>query len=80
MNHPDVSHPRDTATPVSHLPFSPAVKVGRLVFVSGQASVHATGKIISDSFEGEFRRSLENLRKVLQSAGADVGDVVQTRN
>lgn len=75
-----VSYPRDPDTPVSHLPFSPAVRVGPLVFVSGQASVDATGKIVSDSFEGEFRRSVENLRKVLQSAGADLAQVVQTRN
>jgi len=75
-----VSYPRNADTPVSHLPCSPAVKVGPLVFVSGQASVDATGKIVSDSFEGEFRRSVENLRKVLQTAGADLAQVVQTRN
>lgn len=79
MNFP-VSYPRNPDTPVSHLPFSPAVKVGPLVFVSGQASVDATGKIVPDSFEGEFRRSVENLRKVLQSAGAELSHVVQTRN
>ena len=78
--HPSVSYPRLPDTPVSHLPFSPAVRVGDMVFVSGQASVDATGKIVSDTFEGEFRRSVENLRKVLQSAGADLADVVQTRN
>ena len=78
--HPTVSYPRRPDTPVSHLPFSPAVRVGNMVFVSGQASVDATGKIVSDSFEGEFRRSVENMRKVLQSAGADLANVVQTRN
>jgi len=78
--HPTVSYPRRPDTPVSHLPFSPAVRVGNMVFVSGQAWVDATGKIVSDSFEGEFRRSVENLRKVLQSAGADLANVVQTRN
>ena len=75
-----VSYPREPGTPVSHLPFSPAVKVGPLVFVSGQASVDLTGQIVSDSFEGEFRRSVDNLRKVLQTAGADLAQVVQTRN
>ena len=78
--HPSVSYPRESDTPVSHLPFSPAVKVGNLVLVSGQASVDASGKIVADSFEGEFRRSVENLRKVLQSAGCDLAHVVQTRN
>lgn len=50
------------------------------MFVSGQASVDATGKIIPDTFEAEFRRSLENLRLVLKTAGCTFTDVVQTRN
>ena len=77
---PKVTFPINPDTPVSHLPFSPVVRVGDLVFVSGQASVDATGKIMSDTFEGEFRRSVENLRKVLQTAGCDLNDVIQTRN
>jgi len=76
----NVTYPRDPDTPVSHLPFSPAVRVGDVIFVSGQASVDATGKIVPDSFEGEFRRSVENLRKVLETAGSDLRHVVQTRN
>ena len=75
-----VQYPRNPDTPVSHLPFSPVVRVGDLVLVSGQASVDATGKIVTDTFEGEFRRSIENMRKVLQAAGCDLKDVVQTRN
>jgi 2-iminobutanoate/2-iminopropanoate deaminase len=73
-------YPRNPDTPVSHLPFSPAVRVGDLIFVSGQASVDATGKIVGDTFDGEFRRSVENLRKVLEAAGSDLAHVVQTRN
>lgn len=80
MNNPIVSYPRDENTPVSHLPFSPAVRVGDLIFVSGQASVDKTGKIISGTFEEEFRRSVENLRDVLESAGSDLAHVIQTRN
>ncbi len=80
MNNPLVSYPRDPATPISPLPFSPAVRVGDLIFVSGQASVDAAGKIVPDSFDGEFRRSVENLRLVLAAAGSDFAHVVQTRN
>lgn len=75
-----IEYPTAPDTPRSHLPFSPCTRVGNLVFVSGQASVDATGKIISDSFEGEMRRSIENLRKVLETAGSDLAHVVQTRN
>ena len=48
--------------------------------ISGQASVDGAGKIVSDTFEGEFRRSLENLRLALAGAGCTLRDVVQTRN
>ncbi len=75
-----IQYPRDPSTPVSHLPFSPATRVGDLIFVSGQASVDEAGKIIQDTFEGEFRRSVENLRKVLASAGSDLQHVVQVRS
>lgn len=80
MTHPSVSYPRHPDTPVSHLPFSPSVCFGDLIFISGQASVDATGKIVSDTFEGEFRRSIENVRKVLEAAGSDLEHVIQTRN
>jgi 2-iminobutanoate/2-iminopropanoate deaminase len=80
MNHPLVSFPRNADMPTSHLPYSPICVVGDLILVSGQASVDSTGKIVSDTFEGEFRRSLENLRKVLEAAGSDLSHVVQTRN
>lgn len=80
MTNPLVTYPRNAGTPTSPLPFSPAVGVGDLILVSGQASVDAAGKIVSDTFEGEFRRSVENLRKVLEAAGSDLAHVVQTRN
>ncbi|WP_154852587.1 RidA family protein [Cyclobacterium xiamenense] len=66
--------------PQSTLPFSPALKVNQLVFVSGQASVDEQGKIVSDDFEGEVRRSFENARKILAAAGLDFSHVVQVRN
>jgi len=75
-----IEYPSAPDTPRSHLPFSPATKVGPLIFVSGQASVDATGKIVSGTFEEEMRRSIENLRQVLETAGSDLAHVAQTRN
>lgn len=75
-----VRYPQQVDTPTSHLPFSPCVVVGNLVFVSGQASVDTSGNIVSDTFEGEFCRSMENLNSVLNAAGCDLSHVVQTRN
>lgn len=80
MNHPAVSYLDTENIPTSHLPFSPAITVGDLIFVSGQASVDQSGQIVSDTFEGEFRRSMENIRTILVAAGSDLAHVVQMRN
>ncbi|EPR69418.1 RidA family protein [Cyclobacterium qasimii] len=66
--------------PRSPLPFSPALKVNNMVFVSGQASVDENGKIVNDTFENEVRRSFDNAKKILAAAGLDFSDVVQVRN
>jgi 2-iminobutanoate/2-iminopropanoate deaminase len=66
--------------PTSHLPFSPFVRAGAFVFVSGQASVDGIGKIVDDTFEGEMRRSMENVRAVLAGAGLTLADVCQVRS
>jgi 2-iminobutanoate/2-iminopropanoate deaminase len=80
MTHPHVTYPRNADTPTSPLPFSSSVCFGDLIFISGQASVDAEGKIVGDTFEGEFRRSIENVKKVLEAAGSDLAHVIQTRN
>jgi microcystin degradation protein MlrC len=77
---PMILYPGKEGTPRSSLPFSPATQVGNLLFVSGQASVDSQGKIISDTFENEMRRSLGNLQKVLEDCSSDLAHVVQTRN
>ena len=66
--------------PQSKLPFSPAIRVGDFLFLSGQASVDMEGNIISGTFEEECRRSFENINKILEQAGVGFQDVVQVRN
>lgn len=66
--------------PGSHLPFSPALRAGSLLFISGQASVDGEGKLLPGTFDQECRRSFDNLRKILEAAGLGLGDVVQVRN
>jgi 2-iminobutanoate/2-iminopropanoate deaminase len=75
-----IDHVSAPNVPTPHLPYSPAVRVGELLFVSGQASVDQSGALVSGTFEEEMRRSLENLRAVLAAAGSSFERVVQTRN
>ena len=75
-----ITYPANANAPSSPLPFSPATRVGDLIFVSGQASVSAQGEIIPGTFAEECRRSFDNLRAVLESAGSDLRHVAQVRN
>jgi 2-iminobutanoate/2-iminopropanoate deaminase len=61
------------------LPFSPATKVGNLLFVSGQASTDADGNVVSDTFDNEFHRTMQNIVKILRAAGTDLDRVCQMR-
>ena len=72
--------PEDAGWSNVPLPFSLATQVGNLIFVSGQASTDENGQIVPGTFEEEFRRTMENLRKLLLAAGSDFDKVVQVRS
>ena len=61
------------------LPFSPGVRAGDFVFLSGLASVDENNQIISDTFDNEVRRTFQNIARVLASGGLTFADVVQVR-
>ncbi|HRE51375.1 MAG TPA: RidA family protein [Flavitalea sp.] len=69
-----------SGVPGSHLPFSPAIRSGNYLFISGQASVDDEGNIVEGTFEEECRRSFGNAKKILEAAGLGFEDVVQVRN
>lgn len=69
-----------TGGAVSSRPFSPGFVVGDVLHISGQASVdRADGTIIPDTFEGEMRRSIENLEAILEAAGLTLDHVFSVR-
>jgi 2-iminobutanoate/2-iminopropanoate deaminase len=60
-------------------PYSPCVKAGDLIFVSGQIPLDPdTGKLISGDFTAQARRCLENLKQLLEEAGSSMDAVVKT--
>ena len=63
----------------SALPFSPAIRAGDFVFLSGLASVDENGRIVPDTFENEARRTYENIQRILAAAGLGFSHVVQVR-
>jgi 2-iminobutanoate/2-iminopropanoate deaminase len=61
------------------LPFSPAVRVGKMIYLSGQiATTLATPRaVVAGGIEPETRQVMENIKEVLEKNGASMDDVVK---
>jgi len=60
-------------------PYSQAIKVGNLVFISGQIPIiPATGEILGGDIKLQTRQALENLKHILEAAGSSLDNVVKT--
>jgi len=58
-------------------PFSPAIRAGDYIFVSGQGGfVDAKGKEVK-GIEAQTRQCLENMRQVLETADSSLDNVVK---
>src|SRR5213075_1791376 len=57
--------------------YSPAVKAGGFVFVSGQVPRDpVTGVLVGDDVESQTKQVIANVSRALQAAGASLSDVV----
>jgi len=57
--------------------YSPAVRAGGFVFVSGQIPRDpVSGELVGDHIESQTRQVLANVRRALEAAGASLADVV----
>jgi len=60
-------------------PYSQAVQVGNLLFLSGQVPIDpATGSVVEGGIQEQARQSLTNLKAILNEAGTNMGAVVKT--
>ena len=60
-------------------PYSQAVRVGNVVFTSGQVGLDpATGALVTGGIREQTTRVLDNLKAVLAEAGLDMTQVVKT--
>jgi len=59
-------------------PYSQAVKVGNLIFTSGQLPINTqSGEWVAD-IEGATKQSLDNVKAILESSGSSMDKVVKT--
>lgn len=59
------------------LPFSPAVRVGNMLYLSGQIGVNDAGDLVAGGIEGETRQTMENIGAVLARHGSSFDRVVK---
>ena len=60
-------------------PYSQAVRVGDMLFASGQVGLDpASGQLVSGGVTEQTVRALENVKAVLAKAGLDLSHVVKT--
>src|SRR4026209_1460346 len=58
------------------LPFSPAVRVGNLLYLSGQLGTGITG-LVAGGIEAETRQALTNIKRLLEANGSSMDHVVK---
>ena len=64
--------------PAPRGPYSPAVRAGDFIYVSGQVAVDpATQQLITGDIATETRQVLNNIKALLEGCGATLADVVK---
>jgi 2-iminobutanoate/2-iminopropanoate deaminase len=59
-------------------PYTPGIRVGNLVFVSGQVPLDpTTHQVVRDDFERAVRQCIENVQRVLAEAGTGLEHCVK---
>ncbi|MGE5244048.1 MAG: RidA family protein [Betaproteobacteria bacterium] len=58
------------------LPFSPGVKAGGLIYVSGTVATDAQGRLVAGDIAAQTRQALQNVDAVLKAAGSSLANAV----
>ena len=58
------------------LPFSDGVIAGKTLYVAGQEGSDEKGKLATGGIAAETRAALENIQKVIKTAGFEMSDIV----
>lgn len=59
-------------------PYSQAIRIGQMVYTSGQIPLNAEGQLIQGGIREQAQQVFDNLKEVLASAGCSLQDVVKS--
>ena len=67
-----------STNPEMELPFSDAVRVGHMLYLSGKiGNIPGTPNLAEGGIQGETRQTLENIKASLEKHGSSLGEVVK---
>lgn len=73
---PEVEH--YSSNPEMQLPFSDAVRVGNMLYLSGKiGNIPGTSQLAEGGIQGETRQALENIKASLEKYGSSMSEVVK---
>ena len=59
-------------------PYSQGIKVGNLVFTSGQIPLNPTNREMAETIEEQTKQALENVKAILEESGTCMDNVIKT--
>jgi reactive intermediate/imine deaminase len=66
-----------TAERMKGLPFSEAVRVGAMLYLSGQIGVDGSRKLVAGGITAETRQAMENMKAALERYGSSLDHVIK---
>jgi 2-iminobutanoate/2-iminopropanoate deaminase len=77
----DTGHQSDieyyTSETLKGLPFSAAVRVGEMLYLSGQIGIDASGKLVPGGISAETHQAMENIRATLEQCGSSLDNIIK---
>ena len=62
---------------MTRLPFSAAVRMGKMLYLSGQIGMDSAGNIVPGGIAAETRQAMENIRLTLERYGSSLDRIVK---
>jgi 2-iminobutanoate/2-iminopropanoate deaminase len=66
-----------TSDAMKGLPFSEAVRVGDMLYLSGKLGTDSSGKVVPGGIAAETRQTMENIKAALERCGSSLDHVVK---